>query len=371
MGHNPQCVGGFIPFSLHNGVNLDSGIVQAQGIQIRQFPGPGQDQFGGVLGGGAVIQHLALHLDPRCCLFLIRRLHLGFHDKTMVFFHAVDPGTDFLCHVIGDRLPSDGAGILGIQETMGIVHLIVPGKAPHLPGFFHAVNTEFALALAPSCLLCYLERGRHDFRLGQQGIEVIVYGKIGSAVKVAAAKSRIGAGGNTIVIAHKGVLIVADYGIGTSLLRAGHADGAAGHLDGRGVYTHGIHSLRRGEPLFIRRHRHQQQISLLLHGHADAKTNLLGAVHHLRSLHHKDGLLLRICPRLIQVQGVAADFSRQTAGIDQIGKAVPLSPLQQDDIFFYAVSQHGVLIVHAGEHFAVADGVVFCQSACKIAFRRV
>ncbi len=111
--------------------------------------------------------------------------------------------------------------------------------------------------------------------------------------------------------------------------------------------------------------------SEVLHGHADAKTDLLGAVRHLRSLHHKDGLLLRICPRLIQVQSVAADFSRQTAGIDQIGKTVPLSPLQQDDIFFYAVSQHGVLIVHAGEHFAVADGVVFCQSACKIALRRV
>ena len=116
---------------------------------------------------------------------------------------------------------------------------------------------------------------------------------------MAAAKSGIVAGGNSIVIAHIGILVITDHRIGAALLRTGHADGAAGHLDGRGVYAHGIHSLRCGQPVLIRRHSHQQHSILFLHGKSDAKADLIGAVHHLRSFQHKDRILLRVCTGFI------------------------------------------------------------------------
>ena len=182
MGHNAQRIGGLVPVSLHHRVNINGGIVQAQRVQIRKLPCPGQDQFGGVLSGGIIIKHLALHLDARRSLLLIRSLHLGFHNKTMVFRCTVNPCADLLRHVKGERLPSCGAGALGIQKIVIIAYLIVPVESFYFPRFFHTIEAEFAPALAPPGLLCYLECRRNYFRLGQQGTKIVIYGKISPAV---------------------------------------------------------------------------------------------------------------------------------------------------------------------------------------------
>ena len=64
---------------------------------------------------------------------------------------------------------------------------------------------------------------------------------------------------DAVVIARIGVLVVSDDLIRASLLRAGKAYGAAGHLYGGWVYAHRIDALRRIQPFPVRRDGHKVQ----------------------------------------------------------------------------------------------------------------
>ena len=70
------------------------------------------------------------------------------------------------------------------------------------------------------------------------------------------AKSRQISGSDAVVIPHIGIGVVSDHRVGASLLRAGHVNGASGHLHRSGVDVHRVDSLSILQPAFISCHGH-------------------------------------------------------------------------------------------------------------------